>query len=135
MSYEATLSILQSHNYPSFRIRCLEYILHGLLQNKLYSREEIRKYYYEGMAAYYSVEHSNPNKIEAIIEANLVDKVESVFLEAVNRRELSEVEKQKIREEHARYIQMFTEAEKDSKKWLDELKCEWIKFPDTESEK
>ena len=100
MSYEATLAILQSHNYPSFRIRYLEYILHGFLLNKLYSREEIRKYYYEGMAAYYAVDHSNQNKSEAIIEANLVDEVESAFLKAVNRRELTEAEKQKIKEEH-----------------------------------
>jgi len=132
MSYEATLAILQSHNYPSFRIRYLEYILHGFLLNKLYSREEIRKYYYEGMAAYYAVDHSNQNKSEAIIEANLVDEVESAFLKAVNRRELTEAEKQKIKEEHARYLQMFTEAEIASKKWLEELKCEWTAFPDIE---
>lgn len=132
MSYEATLAILQTYDYPSFRIHYLKYILHGVLQNKLYSREEIRKYYYEGMAAYYSIGHSNPNKSEAILEANLVDKVESAFLEAINRRELSETEKQKIKEEHARYLQMWTEAERDSKKWLDELKCEWAEFPHIE---
>lgn len=134
MSFEATLTTLQSHKYPSFRIRYLEYILNGFLQHKLYSRDEIRKYYYEGMAAYYAVDHSNHNKSQAITEANLVDKVESAFFEAINRRELTEAEKQKIREEHVRYLQMFTEAENDSKKWLKELECEWIEFPDTRRE-
>lgn len=130
MTNEATLETLKKSNYPGFRYHYLHCILDGLLQSRLLSREEIRKYYYEAMAVYYSVDHSNTNKSEAIIEANLVDKIEYAFLEAINRRELSEIEKNQIRAEHARYFQMWADAENDSKEWLETYKCELMKFPE-----
>lgn len=71
------------------------------------------------MAAYYSVDHTNPNKIEERMEQNLVEKVEASFVETMQRRKLSDFEKDEIRREQVIQRLEFERAEEDSKKCME----------------
>ena len=135
---EELIEIITALNYPSHRMRFLEYIECGLLQNELITKEEKRKYYYEYMAAYYSVDHSISNKIEERLEHTLVERVEAAFMEAMKWSELSELEKEEIRIEQEIRVMEWKRAEEDMKnvtlanceKLAEELK----KFPHREND-
>jgi len=130
---EELIELMTVLNSSSYRMRFLEYIECGLLKNELITKEETRKLYYESMATYYSVDHSNPNEIEERWERALVEKVEAAFVEAMKRRELSELEKEEIRIKQAICVMEWERAEEDMKK-VTLVNCEKLaeelkKFP------
>ena len=71
---------------------------------------------HESMATYYSVDHSNPNEIEERWERALVEKVEAAFVEAMKRRELSELEKEEIRIKQVICVMKWEMVEENMKK-------------------
>jgi len=124
---EELIELLKS---PANRIRFLNSIIYGLLQNKLITKDEMRKEYYNFMAIYFSAQWPSSNEREDIIEANLIDRVESAFIDAINRRELSEWEKNEIRREQARIAEDFKRCQivGIDKSFVDELKkFQWEK--------
>ena len=124
---EELIELLKS---PANRIRFLNSIIYSLLQNKLITKDEMRKEYYNFMAIYFSAQWPSSNEREDIIEANLIDRVESAFIDAINRRELSEWEKNEIRREQARIAEDFKRCQivGIDKSFVDELKkFQWEK--------
>ena len=118
MEVENLKEYLIRYNSPSYRIRILESIVYSLLPDELMSHDDKRKVYYDCMAAYYSVDHSNPNLSEEREESKMVIYVETAFIEAMHRRELTEPEKEQIRRERfiekGRYEQMIGNFKNDS---------------------
>jgi len=110
---------IKSYNTPAYRMHFLECICHYILKNQLLTKEEIRKTYYESMAAYYSVNHINSNRYEERMEQKLVERIEAAFIDAMQRRELSNFEKDDIRREQVIQRLEFERAEEDSKKCME----------------
>jgi hypothetical protein len=120
MEVETLKEYLIKYNSPSYRIRILESIVCSLLPDELMSHDDKRKVYYDCMAAYYSVDHSNPNIIEERVEHNLVVAVEAAFVDAMHQRELTEPEKEHLRSERflkkTKYEQMMGNFKDDN--WI-----------------
>ena len=87
---------IKRYNSPSYRQHILNNIIYNILHDELLSHEGKRKIYYQIMAAYYSVDHTNSNYAEELEERELVKCVEAAFVEAMKQRELSDHEKEQI---------------------------------------
>lgn len=94
------------YNSHSYRCRLLKNIIFTLLENRILTHDEKRKQYYEFMAAYYSVDHECANCAEDRLEQNLIKLIENAFVDAMNKEELTESEKEKfMKEQYLRLLQ------------------------------
>lgn len=96
---EDLVNVIKERNSPTYRQMILKNLIFYILNDDLLSHEDKRKIYYQAMSAYYSVKHVNFNSFEAHKEQELLRCVELTFTKAMERKELSEPEKNKLRRE------------------------------------